>query len=240
MWLVLLVALKGVFHGPAVEAYKLPSGDSGSARSVIAPRLTASKAHASPARLAASEAHASPGVYGELYREQVQKLGQQPQVTLRGGSYEDHTFTQLVTLTPTVTSTVTNTHTLRIPSTSDVWITSLKTEILPVTQLLTSWAYRPALPETVTSFVRVTQTKFVPSTVTVETFPTKTLVSIYTAFVTSTTEVDYWQPITHYSTQYEHVTRPVLESQTLLQRLFTTTTLVDYRDVTTTRRFQEW
>ena len=35
-------------------------------------------------------------------------------------------------------------------------------------------------------------------------------------------------------------TSPVLEYQTLLQRLFTTTTVVEYKDVTVTRAANDW
>jgi len=231
MWFVLIVVIVGVFNGSGCAA-KLPGGAGGY---VHTPPTTVSAEVPKEAPVGSAD----PVVYGALYREQVEKLGQ-PLTPVRRGSYEDHTFTQVVTLTPTLTETVTKTHTLRIPSTSDVWVTSLRTVVQQVTQLATSRDFRPALPETVTSLIRVTHTKFLPSTVTVETVPTKTVVSVYTNFVTSTTTVDYWQPIVHYSTQYERVTRPVLENQTLLQRLFTTTTLVSYQDVTTTRRFQGW
>jgi len=172
-------------------------------------------------------------VVGQLFKDQLRRLGE------KAGSppeYEDHTITSVVTITPTVRETVTKTHTLRIPSTSDVWVTSLKIVTMPVTQLTTARSFGPSsLVDTVTSFLRITKTEVVPVTRTVEVYPTKTLLSVYTSFMTSVTVVDLWQPIVHYSTQYEYVTRQLVETQILMQRLFTTTTSTSYTTATTTR-----
>ena len=39
---------------------------------------------------------------------------------------------------------------------------------------------------------------------------------------------------------FQVVTSPILEYQTLLQRLFITTSVVEYRDVTVTRAGNDW
>ena len=110
----------------------------------------------------------------------------------------------LAGLTVTFFFQVTKTHTLRIPSTSDVWVTSVRAVTVPVTQLTTVRSYRSsAQAETVTSFLRITKTEVKPETVTVEVFPTRTAVSVFTSFVTDTTVVDLWQPIVHLQTKFE-------------------------------------
>merc|ERR1719423_84770 len=77
---------------------------------------------------------------------------------LRGEAptYEGHTITKhLSPKTSTVLETVTKTHTLRIPSTSDVWITSVKSVTIPVTRFSTSRAFVPSKSAgSVTSFIR--------------------------------------------------------------------------------------
>ena len=98
---------------------------------------------------------------------------------------------------------VTKTHTLRVPSTSDVWVTDVTMVKVPVSVVTTQRSYRPDAPDTVTSFVRVTQTSIDVVTRTVEAYPTKTLVSVFTQFVTETATIELWQPIVHLSTAYD-------------------------------------
>ena len=98
---------------------------------------------------------------------------------------------------------VTKTHTLRVPSTSDVWVTDVTMVKVPVSVVTTQRSYRPDAPDTVTSFVRVTQTSIDVATRTVEAYPTKTLVSVFTNFVTKIATVDLWQPSVHTTTSYE-------------------------------------
>ncbi|XP_018023404.1 uncharacterized protein LOC108679317 [Hyalella azteca] len=154
--------------------------------------------------------------------------------------YEEHAIprTGPVQLTNTVTNFVTKTHTLRVPSTSDVWVTSVTMVKIPVTQLATQRTFVRAAPDTVTSLVRITSTPVSVLTQTVDVFPTKTVVSIFTSFVTETQTVELWQPIEHVSTSYEVITRPVLETQSLLQRLFTTVTTTRTINVTSLRSDQ--
>jgi len=122
---------------------------------------------------------------------------------------------------------VTKTHTLRVPSTSDVWVTEVKNVKVPVTVQTTRRSYRPEAANTVTSYVRyywvllvklftlsilflifstlrrVTNTEVSVVTRTVEIVPTKTVVSVFTRFVTETSSVELWQPLVHMATSYE-------------------------------------
>ncbi|KAF2367370.1 hypothetical protein FHG87_001885, partial [Trinorchestia longiramus] len=152
--------------------------------------------------------------------------------------YEEHVLPRSgpLQLTTTVTNFVTKTHTLRVPATSDVWITSVTMVKVPVTQLTTQRNFVRGVADTVTSFVRITSTPVSVATRTVEVFPTKTMVSVFTNFVTKTETVELWQPIQHLSTSYDVITRPILETQTLLQRAFRTVAVTQTVDVTSTRQ----
>ena len=98
---------------------------------------------------------------------------------------------------------VTKTHVLRVPSTSDVWVTDMTMVNVPVTQYTTRRSYVPEPANTVTSFVRVTKTPVDVVTRTVEVYPKKTVVSVFTEFVTETSAVELWHPIVHLTTSYE-------------------------------------
>ena len=74
---------------------------------------------------------------------------------------------------------------------------------VPVSVLNTQRSYRPDAADTVTSFVRVTQTPIEVATRTAQVYSTKTLVSVYTSFVTETATTELWQPIVHLSTSYD-------------------------------------
>ncbi|XP_018023405.1 uncharacterized protein LOC108679318 [Hyalella azteca] len=151
--------------------------------------------------------------------------------------YENHVFPRSgpVAITETVIVQVTKTHTLRVPVTSDVWVTSVTQVIVPVTQYSTERRYVPGVAGTVTSVIRITKTPVSVVTRTEEIFPTKTMLSVFTRFNTVTRSVEFWQPIVHVATNYEVLTVPVLQTQTLLQRVFTTVTATRTIDVTSTR-----
>ena len=74
---------------------------------------------------------------------------------------------------------------------------------MPVTQLSTKRSYTREQADTVTSLVRVTKTPVEVVTRTVETFKTKTVVSVFTNFVTETSAVVLWHPIVHITTTFE-------------------------------------
>lgn len=173
---------------------------------------------------------------GKLYVKEVQKHGGVPP------SYEPHfPHPSVPVLVPTITSTVSKTHTLRLPVFEDVWVTSVKKITVPVTQLVTRRQYVPAShADTATSFLRLTRTAVDVTTSTSAVFPTKTMVSAFTIFLTDTKTVDLWQPIVHLDTKYEVLTSPVLETQTLIQHLYTTVTRTKYVDVTSTRVLNDY
>ena len=75
---------------------------------------------------------------------------------------------------------------------------------VPVTRFSTHRSYVPELSaNTVTSFIRITQTPIAFETRTAVFSPTKTVVSVFTNFVTETRTVELWQPIVHRAISYE-------------------------------------
>ncbi|KAB7505643.1 hypothetical protein Anas_05707 [Armadillidium nasatum] len=136
----------------------------------------------------------------------------------------------------TVTSTVTRTHNIWKKSTTDVLVTSAVLVPLTVTQYQTKRDYIRDDPNTVTSFIRVTSQPVVIETRTIEKFPVRTVVSRYTDLRTVTSTVEFWQPITHYSTSFEVVRLPVEETSTLYEVAYETVTTVSTIFVTVTHK----
>ena len=140
--------------------------------------------------------------------------------------------------TSTVTEETTVTHTLRETTTSDVWVTDQTVVTFTVTQASTVWDFLPQEPRTVTSVMRITSTPVVVVTATAVTNPVRTMVSVFSQFVTVTDTVKYLQTITHVALSHEIQTVPVVSTQELLQEIITTVTQIVTTTVTsTTARF---
>ncbi|XP_053635068.1 uncharacterized protein [Cherax quadricarinatus] len=154
-------------------------------------------------------------------------------------TYDPHLPIQLPTQsTSTVTEKTTVTHTLRETTTSDVWVTDQTVVTLTVTQASTQWDFLPQQPQTVTSVMRITSTPVVVVTATAVTNSVRTVVSVFSQFVTVTDTVKYWQTITHVAVSHEIQTVPVVTTQELLQEIITTVTQILTTTVTsTTARF---
>ncbi|XP_047482601.1 uncharacterized protein LOC125034723 [Penaeus chinensis] len=127
-------------------------------------------------------------------------------------------------VTETATRTNTVTHTFRVTTTSDIWVTESTFVELPVTVYTTERDYVPEVPRTVTSVLRVTTTPVFVKTAEDFVNPSRTFVSVYTSFVTTTETVKFWQSIYHVSTDYQITTLPVWTTQELVQHIVTTTT----------------
>lgn len=130
------------------------------------------------------------------------------------------------------------THTFRVTTTSDIWVTESTFVELPVTVYTTERDFVPEVARTVTSVLRVTTTPvrralhavcildikemfilfiiliyaspdlvlgFQVAIKTAEEFvnPSRTFVSVFTSFVTTTETVKFWQSIYHVSTDYQ-------------------------------------
>lgn len=54
--------------------------------------------------------------------------------------------------------TVTQTQTIRVPVTSDVWVSTVTQQTVTATQLTTLWSFAPTHPDTVTSVITITNT----------------------------------------------------------------------------------
>ncbi|XP_042872711.1 glucoamylase S1-like [Penaeus japonicus] len=140
-------------------------------------------------------------------------------------------------VTETVTRTETVTHTFRVTTTSDIWVTESTFVELPVTVYTTDRDYVPEAPRTVTSVLRVTTSPVNVKTAEEFVQPSRTFVSVYTSFVTTTEYVNFWQSIYHVSTDYQVTTLPVWTTQELLQHVVTTTTRYVTNVVTSTQGY---
>nr|XP_053656940.1 uncharacterized protein LOC128705849 [Cherax quadricarinatus] len=150
-------------------------------------------------------------------------------------TYDTHLPIPLPTQsTSTVTEQTTVTHTLRETTTSDVWVTDQTVITLTVTQASTKWDFLPREPLTVTSVIRITSTPVLVVTATWVTNPVRTMVSVFSRFVTVTDTVKYWQTITHVALSHEIQTVPVITTQELLQEIITTVTQIVTTTVTST------
>ncbi|XP_045136072.1 uncharacterized protein LOC123519017 [Portunus trituberculatus] len=132
----------------------------------------------------------------------------------------------------TETVTVTETQTIRVPVTSDIWVSTATPYTVRVTSLATDYTFVPANAETVTAVVAVTNT---PISVVRETScinPVRTAVSVYTTFLTETERKDLYHTVTHVDVHHEINTVAVPSVQTLVQRA--TTTTIQFTTVTVT------
>ncbi|XP_045134980.1 uncharacterized protein LOC123518306 [Portunus trituberculatus] len=134
----------------------------------------------------------------------------------------------------TETVTVTVTQTIRIPVTSDIWVSTATPYTVRVTSLATDYTYVPDHAETVTAVVAVTNT---PVSVVRETSwinPVRTAVSVYTTFLTETERKDLYHTVTHVDVHHEINTVAVPSVQTLVQKETTTTIRLATVTVTST------
>ncbi|ROT79992.1 hypothetical protein C7M84_001263 [Penaeus vannamei] len=138
-------------------------------------------------------------------------------------------------VTETVTRTDTVTHTFRVTTTSDIWVTESTFVELPVTVYTTERDFVPEVARTVTSVLRVTTTPVAIKTAEEFVNPSRTFVSVFTSFVTTTETVKFWQSIYHVSTDYQVTTLPVWTTQELVQHVITTTTHYVTNFVTSTQ-----
>ncbi|KAK4300740.1 hypothetical protein Pmani_027077 [Petrolisthes manimaculis] len=141
------------------------------------------------------------------------------------------------TQTVTHTTLVTDTHTLRASTTSDVWVTEVTSLVVTGTQYSTTWDFVPTQPRTYTSIVRITSTPvtFVTATVMINSRMTET--SAFTTFFTNVETVDLVQSITHIAISHQVHTRPVISTQVLHQTIITTVTQLLTATVTSTTRY---
>ncbi|XP_063879242.1 uncharacterized protein LOC135110642 [Scylla paramamosain] len=149
--------------------------------------------------------------------------------------YADHAPYYLPPVVPvTETVTVTVTQTIRIPVTSDIWVSTAIPYTVRVTSLATDYTYVPDDAETVTAVVAVTNT---PISLVRETScinPVRTAVSVFTSFLTDTERKDLYHTVTHVNVHHEINTVAVPSVQTLVQRVTTTTILFTTATVTST------
>ncbi|XP_045126355.1 uncharacterized protein LOC123513316 [Portunus trituberculatus] len=147
--------------------------------------------------------------------------------------YDTHQpFVQPAVVTQTVTVTTTVTQTIRVPVTSDVWVSSVTYHPVPATHLVTEYSYIPIDSTTVTSVIVVTSTPVSVVTQTSQVNPVRTAVSVFTSFLTDTETRRLYHTITHTAYYHELKTVPVHSVQTLVQRV--TTTSHRYTTVTVT------
>merc|ERR1712126_343706 len=102
-----------------------------------------------------------------------------PRAAPAAPAYEEHVVAPVVTrdVTRTEYVTETKTHRLRVPVTSDIWVTDATQIDAYVTVYETERRYIPERADTVTSYIAVTAT---PGVV-----PTRAVTTEYTSFVTS-------------------------------------------------------
>ncbi|XP_063859226.1 uncharacterized protein LOC135100317 [Scylla paramamosain] len=140
-----------------------------------------------------------------------------------GQSYERHApYVPPVVVTVTETITITATETIRIPVTSDVWVSTVVNHPVPVTHLVTEYSYVPIDAYTKTSVVIVTSTPISVVTQTSQVNSIRTAVSVFTTFVTETETKELYHTISHHVYNHEFRTVPVHSVQTLVQRVITT------------------
>merc|ERR1711874_906226 len=80
-----------------------------------------------------------------------------------------------------------------------------------------SSGYIPERADTVTSYITVTATPIAVVTASRGVVPTRAVTTEYTSFVTSVTDVELWQTVTHTFTQFQGYTEAVYETQELKQ-----------------------
>ncbi|KAK8394342.1 hypothetical protein O3P69_006507 [Scylla paramamosain] len=137
--------------------------------------------------------------------------------------YDTHQpYIQPEVVTQTVTVTTTVTQVIRVPVTSDVWVSSVIIHPVTATHLVTEYSYVPIDSTTVTSVIIVTSTPVSVVSQTSQVNPVRTAVSVYTTFVTETERKQLYHTVTHFVHQHELKTVPVHSVQTLLQRVTTT------------------
>merc|ERR1719290_988916 len=141
-------------------------------------------------------------------------------------AYEDHVIAPVVTrdITRTEYVTETKTHRLRVPVTSDIWVTDATQIDAYVTVYETERRYIPERADTVTSYIAVTATPVAVVTASRGVVPTRAVTTEYTSFVTSVTDVELWQTVTHTFTQFQGYTQAEYQTQELRQVLTVTVT----------------
>merc|ERR1719147_175803 len=127
------------------------------------------------------------------------------QIPRAAPAYEEHVVAPVVTrdVTRTEYVTETKTHRLRVPVTSDIWVTDATQIDAYVTVYETERRYIPERADTVTSYIAVTATPVAVVTASRGVVPTRAVTTEYTSFVTSVTDVELWQTVTHTYTQFQ-------------------------------------
>ncbi|XP_050693858.1 uncharacterized protein LOC126984277 [Eriocheir sinensis] len=151
--------------------------------------------------------------------------------------YDTHVpYVQAQVVPVTVTETITGTQTIRVPVTSDVWVSDIVTSPVYATQLVTEYSWVPVDSVTRTTLMTVTTTPVSMVSQTSYVNPTRTVVSVHTIFLTETARKDLYHTVTHVALHHEIETVPVSSVQTLVQRITTTTLSIRTVIVTSTTR----
>ncbi|XP_050693854.1 uncharacterized protein LOC126984274 isoform X3 [Eriocheir sinensis] len=151
--------------------------------------------------------------------------------------YDTHApYVPQIVVPVTVTDTVTTTQTVRVPVTSDVWVSTVTQYTVTATQLTTHWGFNPTRPDTVTSVITITNTPVSIIRHTAGVNPVRSVTSIFTSFVTETERKDLFHSITHIDIHHEIETVPVSSVQTLYQRITSTTLYLTTVTLTSTTR----
>merc|ERR1712058_5398 len=127
-------------------------------------------------------------------------------------------------------------HRRREPLTSEIWATDATQIDAYVTVYETERRYIPERADTVTSYIAVTATPVAVVTASRGVVPTRAVTTEYTSFVTSVTDVELWQTVTHTFTQFQGYTEAVYETQELVQKQTVTVTNTQTQYVTRTTR----
>merc|ERR1712126_388837 len=165
-----------------------------------------------------------------------------PRAAPAGPAYEEHVVAPVVTrdVTRTEYITETKTHRLRVPVTSDIWVTDATQIDAYVTVYETERRYIPERADTVTSYIAVTAPPIAVVTASRGVVPTRAVTTEYTSFVTSVTDVELWQTVTHTYTQFQGYTEAVYETQDLKQLHTVTVTNTQTQYVTRTRAYNPY